>query len=181
MAQNLHGMMEKKRKKPKELSVSVKAKPTLGRNERISLPEFGLFGVDAKIDTGAYGCSLHCNLIEVVTVNGEKMLRVIPLRAKDNAYQGKALLFPYTKKKKVKNSMGGEEERYVIKTKVKIFDREIDTIFSLTDRSRMKFPVLLGRQFLKGRFVVDVSYTNRSLRAELKKKQQNGRKYPPDN
>jgi hypothetical protein len=162
--------MTKKKTKRKKLPGTIKVKPTVGRNERISLPEFGLFGVDAKIDTGAYGCSMHCNLIEVATINGEKMLRIIPLRVKDHAYEGKPFLFPYTKKKKVKNSMGGEEERYIIRTKVKIFDREIDTIFSLTDRSKMKFPVLLGRQFLKGRFVVDVSYTNRSIRAELKKK-----------
>ncbi len=162
--------MTEKKNKRKTLLSSIKVKPTVGRNERVALPEFGLFGVDAKIDTGAYGCSIHCNLIEVATVNGEKMLRIVPLRVKDHAYDGKPFLFPYTKKKKVKNSMGGEEERYVIKTKVKIFDQEIDTIFSLTDRSKMKFPVLLGRQFLKSRFVVDVSITNRSVRAELKKK-----------
>lgn len=141
-------------------------KPVIGRSEKIGLPQFGLKNVEAKIDTGAYGSSMHCSLINVVTENGKKMLKVIPLRYTDKPYRGEAFLFPYSEKKKIKNSFGKVEERYVVKTAVRIFGRDISTEFSLTDRTNMKFSILLGRKFLKKNFVVDVSLKDRSAKAE---------------
>ena len=161
--------MKEKAGKPRNFIKQIRVKPTVGRSEKIHLPEFNLTAVDAKIDTGAYGCAIHCNLIEVVKHQGKKMLRIIPLRGFDHNYQGTAVYLPLTPKKRVKNSMGGIEERYIIKTKVTLFGEEIDTVFSLTDRSKMKFPVLLGRKFLQGRFLVDVSLMDRSIKAEKKK------------
>lgn len=151
----------------KKLSAPVK--PVVGRSEKIGLPQFEIDIVDAKIDTGAYGCSLHCTNIEVVEVDGKKMLRIIPLRFRDKAFRGESHLFPFDEKKKVKNSFGKVEERYLIKTKVRIFDQEIETIFSLTDRSTMRFPVLLGRRFLQKRFLVDVGLKDRSLKSTSRK------------
>lgn len=141
-------------------------KPVIGRSEKIGLPQFGLKNVEAKVDTGAYGSSMHCSLINVVTENGKKMLKVIPLRYTDKPYRGEAFLFPYSEKKKIKNSFGKVEERYVVKTAVRIFGRDIPTEFSLTDRTNMKFSILLGRKFLKKNFVVDVSLKDRSAKAE---------------
>lgn len=151
----------------KEITVPVK--PVVGRSEKIGLPQFEIDLVDAKIDTGAYGCSLHCTNIEVVEIEGKKMLRIIPLRFKDKTFRGEPHLFPFDEKKKVKNSFGKVEERYLIKTKVRIFDQEIETIFSLTDRSSMRFPVLLGRRFLQKRFMVDVALKDRSHKSIARK------------
>jgi hypothetical protein len=150
---------------------SPNIKPTIGRSEKIGLPQFGLSNVDAKVDTGAYTSSLHCSLIDVVEKDGEKKLKVIPLRYTDMSYTGESFLYPYTAKRKVKNSFGKVEERYVIKTSVYIFGREIKTEFSLTDRTNMKFPILLGRKFLKKNFVVDVSLKDRSVKSEMKASQ----------
>lgn len=146
----------------------LSVKPVIGRSEKIGLPQFGLKNVEAKIDTGAYGCSMHCSLISVVTEGGKKMLKVIPLRYTDKPYRGEAFLFPYSDKKKIKNSFGKVEERYVIKTTVRIFGKDISTEFSLTDRTNMKFSILLGRKFLKKNFVVDVSLKDRSAKAEAR-------------
>lgn len=143
-------------------------KPLVGRSEKISFPQFKLVNVDAKIDTGAYGSSLHCSLIDVVTENGKKMLKVIPLRYMDKPYRGDAFLFPFSEKKKIKNSSGKVEERYVIKTTVRIFGKDVLTEFSLTDRTNMKFSILLGRKFLKRNFVVDVSLKDRSAKFEAR-------------
>lgn len=60
------------------------------------------------------------------------------------------------KKRFIKNSSGLGEERYVIKTLIIIGKRKIRGNLSLTNRAEMKYPVLLGRKFLKGRFIVDV-------------------------
>lgn len=144
-------------------------KPTIGRSEKIVLPQLNLKNVDAKVDTGAYSSSMHCSFIDVVTdENGKKMLKVIPLRYTDKPYQGESFLFPFSAKKKIKNSFGKVEERYVIKTAIRIFGRDILTEFSLTDRSSMRYSILLGRKFLKGNFVVDVSLKDRSLKNQAK-------------
>ena len=52
------------------------------------------------------------------------------------------------------------EKRYIIKTIVKIGPKRIKAIISLSDRAKMRYPVLIGRKLLKNRFVVDVSELN---------------------
>lgn len=54
------------------------------------------------------------------------------------------------------------EERYVIKTIIQMGRKKIKTSISLTDRASMRYPVLVGRRLLKGKFIVDVNliYTN---------------------
>jgi hypothetical protein len=49
------------------------------------------------------------------------------------------------------------EERVVIKQKVRFFGKKGTILLSLTNRSEMKYPVLIGRRFLEGRYTVDVS------------------------
>jgi hypothetical protein len=65
-------------------------------------------------------------------------------------------------RKKIKNSSGEMEERYVIKTIIQIGRKKINTTISLTDRGNMRYPVLIGRRLLKGKFLIDVNliYTN---------------------
>src|SRR5690606_39832451 len=58
--------------------------------------------------------------------------------------------------KKVKNSFGQVETRYKVTTKVSIFGKEFDGEFTLSERSKMKNPILLGRKILKGKFLIDV-------------------------
>jgi hypothetical protein len=54
------------------------------------------------------------------------------------------------------------EERYIIKTLIAIGRKKIKTTISLSDRENMRYPVLIGRRLLKGKFIVDVNliYTN---------------------
>lgn len=134
----------------------------VGRMETLDFPELNLLHVECKVDTGAYTCSLHCSHIDVEEIKGEMKLRVVPLSFKHKGYETQILFFPYTPRKQIKNSAGLIEERYSIVTPVRIFGVDILTEFSLTDRSNMKYPVLLGRSFLMGRFLVDVSQINLS-------------------
>lgn len=136
----------------------------VGRIETLDFPELKLYQVECKVDTGAYTCSLHCSHIDVEEIKGELKLRVVPLSYKHRGYEPQILFFPYSPKKQIKNSAGLIEERYTIVTPVRIFGVDILTEFSLTDRSTMKYPVLLGRSFLMGRFMVDVSQINLSLK-----------------
>ncbi|MFM7727176.1 MAG: RimK/LysX family protein, partial [Flavobacteriales bacterium] len=59
--------------------------------------------------------------------------------------------------KEFKSSFGEKEKRFCVKTTIKIGKKKIKSSVSLTDRSDMKFQVLIGRKTLLRKFVVDVS------------------------
>jgi hypothetical protein len=71
-------------------------------------------------------------------------------------------MMPVHEIRHVKSSNGTIQERIFIKTTLRLFGREYETELSLTDRKNMKYPMLIGRKFLEGRFVVDVALTYQS-------------------
>jgi hypothetical protein len=125
----------------------------LGRSDRVDLPRLGLFALQAKVDTGAYNCCLHCS--DVKLVDGK--LEFILLDAEHPGFTGTKFVFKKFKQKQIRNSFGETELRYVIKTQIKIFNRRIRAEFSLSDRGTLRFPVLLGRKILRDRFLIDVT------------------------
>ncbi|MBS1558232.1 MAG: ATP-dependent zinc protease [Bacteroidetes bacterium] len=125
----------------------------LGRSDRVDLPELGLENIHAKIDTGAYTCSLHCSTAQVV--NGK--LEFTLLDEEHPEFTGRKYTFKKFDRREIKNSFGEAELRYVIKTKIKIFDQLIRAEFSLSNRGNLKFPVLLGRKIVRKRFLIDVA------------------------
>lgn len=123
----------------------------IGRREFASLPNLGVTNIEAKIDTGAFTASLHC---ENISVNYENSKPILYFSLEQNS----ALLrFEDFTQKKIKNSFGEMEERYVIKTLVKIGRKNILAAISLSNRDNMRYPILIGRRMLKGKFLVDVS------------------------
>ncbi len=138
----------------------------LGRSDRVDLPGLGLQNIHAKIDTGAYTCSLHCSTAAVV--NGK--LEFILLDEEHPEFTGMKYSFKKYTQREIKNSFGEAELRYVIKTTIKIFDRKIRAEFSLSDRDKLRFPVLLGRKILRNRFIIDV--TKKDLYFQSKQKDQ---------
>jgi hypothetical protein len=133
------------------------AKTVIGRRDRIDLPEVGITGIRAKIDSGAYGCAIHCSDIGIISKDGKERLSFVLLDPEHPQFTGTVHSFEHFRDKKVKNSGGETEHRYSVVTDVVIFGQRIRTEFSLTDRSSMRYPILLGRKFLRGRFLVDVS------------------------
>ncbi len=127
----------------------------IGRREFVSFPLLGIDKVEAKIDTGAYTCSIHCNNIILKTENNKQILTFQLLD--DRVYS-----FEDFTRKKIKNSFGEMEERYIIKTLITMGGKKIKTTISLSDRESMRYPVLIGRRLLKGKFIIDVNliYTN---------------------
>jgi hypothetical protein len=125
----------------------------LGRSDRIDLPGLGLTNIHAKIDTGAYSCSLHCSRAEII----DGKLEFVLLDEEHPEFTGMKFVFPKFDRREVKNSFGEAEMRYVIKTTIKIYDHLIKAEFSLSNRGNLKFPVLLGRKILRKRFLIDVT------------------------
>lgn len=144
-------------------------KKFIGRSDKIDLPEMELFDIEAKVDTGAYTSAIHCRNIEEGEDDEGAYLDFVLLDKKHPAYNNKKYRVRKFKQKKIKNSFGNEEKRYIIKTPVEIFDLVIKTEFSLSDRKKMKFPVLLGRKFLQKHFVVEVTKHNLSYKKKLKR------------
>ena len=138
---------------------------TIGRSDRVDLPQLALFNIHAKVDTGAYSCCLHCQKAEIV--NGK--LEFILLDEEHPEFTGIKYVFSDFQERDIKNSFGEVERRFVIQTTIKIFDEEILTTFSLSNRGSLKFPVLLGRKILRGRFLVDVAKVNQSYRYKKRK------------
>ena len=127
----------------------------IGAVEKIHFPEFQLRNIPAKIDTGADLSVLHCiDMHEVKTWH--KWILCFTLVDKKN-HTGKELQFSNYERVKIRNSFGQSEKRYKVKTLIKIGSKNIRASFSLTDRSAMKYPVLLGTNLIRGRFLVDVS------------------------
>lgn len=134
----------------------LKPKQIIGRRELVDFPDLAIHGISAKIDTGAYSNTLHCHDIHVK----EKKLCFKVLDPAHPVFSSKEHCFGDFSRKKIKNSFGESEERFMIKTKIKIAGRLIKSIISLTDRGKMRYPVLIGRKLLKNKFVVDVSIKN---------------------
>lgn len=134
----------------------------LGRSDRVDLPKLGLFDIHAKVDTGAYTCSLHCSTVEVV--NGR--LFFVLLDEEHPEFTGMKFSFKKFDRREIKNSFGEAEMRYVIKTTIRIHGRLIRAEFSLSNRGSLKFPILLGRKILRNRFLIDVTKKDLSYLAK---------------
>ena len=129
----------------------------IGRREFIDLPNLGLKRIESKIDTGAYTASIHCETIMVHKENGKEVLYFTI-----NPTQKEPYSFKDFNKKKIKNSFGEMEERYVIKTIISLGGKKIWSTISLTNRDNMRYPVLIGRRLLKGKFLIDANQIHTS-------------------
>ncbi len=120
--------------------------------EEISFPEFNMRNLRAKIDTGAYSGAIHCTKVHEEIENGKKTLYFSPF---DNPELIKKTT--HYRKRMVRSSNGTTQKRYFIDTTVIIKGMEYPIHISLADRSDMRWPVLIGRRFLKNHnFLVDV-------------------------
>lgn len=154
--------MKKKKKKEKLL---------IGRVEEVDFTELELFGVQAKIDTGAYTTALHCQDIYESRENGVKVLYFKPLDKDHPLYTEQEIRVQKYARKKIKNSFGQIETRFVISTKIKIGSKEVETDITLADRANMRYPVLLGRKLLSKGFLIDVNkqYVQKKLKEKKSK------------
>lgn len=125
----------------------------IGHLECVDIPQMHLFGLDAKIDTGADSCSLHCDDISM-----DKKEVTFTLHDEVHpAYHGKRITMPIHKISSVKSSNGQREKRCFIKTPIKLGCKSYEAVISLTNRENMKYPMLIGRKFLSHHYLVDVS------------------------
>ncbi len=142
----------------------------IGRIDKADFPELSLQNINFKVDTGAFTSSIHSHDIKEVEFNGKKHIEFKLLDPSYTKYKDKVFKVKNYREKTVKSSFGDIELRFVIKTKIVIFEQEFAIELSLSERSEMKFPILLGRKFLNKRFIVDTSLKNISYKLKREKK-----------
>lgn len=109
----------------------------------------------ARIDTGAETSSLGAKEITPYERDGKKWVR---FKVKDPRSGKEATLERRQRRTvKIKRHNAESEKRYVVSIPVKLGSIDRETDFTLTDRSNFEFTVLIGRNFLKGKAVVDVN------------------------
>lgn len=130
----------------------------IGRYVHVNLPELGIKQVFAKVDTGAYQSAIHATNIREVETESGVVLEFTVLeghKTADTRHAKTSTAHEY-EKVVVRNSFGVKQVRYVIKTRISINGRMMKTGITLTDRKDMISPILLGRRFLRGRYLVNV-------------------------
>lgn len=129
------------------------AKPisTLKIIEKVRFPEFSDDFIIAKIDTGADTGAIHASDIAIVQKKGRYKLSFKPFSSK------KRIWLDHFSVKDVKSSNGEIQQRFYVRTDIFIHGKKRKIQISLADRSNMNYEVIIGRKFLKGKFLVDPS------------------------
>lgn len=127
----------------------------VGWRELVSLPELGLIGIPAKIDTGARTSSLHADVLDDFIRDGERFVRF----AVDWGGEHRQCEAVQVDMRGITSSNGDTQKRFVIKTPLVIGSLQFRAEISLADRTDMKFPMLIGRTALRRRFVVDSGHS----------------------
>ncbi|MBB66773.1 MAG: ATP-dependent zinc protease [Rickettsiales bacterium] len=130
-------------------------KKVVGAVELCDLPAFTITDLNVRVDTGAATSSLHVDNIEEFDVDDELWIRFDIHPDIHNVDRVVRREVKVEAKKRVKSSTATREKRYVIVTPIIMDSVQWDIQLTLTDRSEMTYLMLLGREAMSGRFLVD--------------------------
>ncbi|WP_281646573.1 RimK/LysX family protein [Parendozoicomonas sp. Alg238-R29] len=134
----------------------TKTKQTLlGAVETLTLSEGGLL-MDARIDTGAELSSLDAREIREFKKDGEKWVNFQIIDRQSGVK--KKLSLPIKNHVKIKRHAQKSQCRPVVCMGISLGEDTNKTLFTLTDRRNFEHPILLGRSYLHGKAIVDVSH-----------------------
>jgi len=149
-------------------------KVVIGRSEVLSFVETDAVNIPAKTDTGAYRSAVHAS-----NIHEKDGVLYFDLLGGHPVCGGMSIPMSTTQFDKVvvENSFGHQEHRYEVKLKVKLGPKVFFARFTLANRAKKIYPILLGRKLLNGRFLVDSSKSSLDRRV-LKEKY--GVEFPSD-
>lgn len=142
--------------------------PVLGWREWCGLPDLGVPRVKAKIDTGARSSSLHAFDVEMLKRQGQTFVRFkIHPRQRNDSYiiETEAEVLEV---RSVRSSNGEVADRPVIVTHVELMGERWPIELTLANRDAMGFRMLLGREALRRRFLVDSGRSYLAGKRDLK-------------
>ena len=125
----------------------------VGWREWAALPNLGVRRLRAKFDTGARACALHAHRIEFVETKSGDSIR-FKLQPKSKWRQA-----PFVGYRRIKDTGGRVTERPAILITIEVGGTSFEAEVCLVDRSAMRHRLILGRQVIAKRFLIDVSQT----------------------
>ena len=151
---------------------NIKGKILIGWKEWCSLPLLKIPAIKAKIDTGAKTSALHAFDIKPVEKHGEEFVSFSIYPLQSNRTVVTKCIAPILDIRTVMSSNGLKEVRYVILTDIQLADSLWPIEITLSNRDPLKFRMLLGREALNGRVLIDPKHAlclGKKLRKDLKK------------
>jgi len=126
-----------------------------GWREYVDLPEFDVFRIKAKLDTGARTSALHVHRLSVALEQGE------PLAQFEIRHEGRSAIhmLPMIDRRWIKDSGGHRQHRPVVQTLLRLGDQQWPIELTLTNRSGMRHGLLLGRSAMQSRLQIDPART----------------------
>ncbi len=121
--------------------------------EVIGLPDYGIEDVRAKIDTGADSSAIWASDIQ----EADGVLSFKLFGPSSGYYTDQIIKTKRYSRVRVKNSFGHMESRYRVEMKLRLDDRVIKARINLANRSTNRYPVLIGRRTVRGKFLIDAS------------------------
>lgn len=131
----------------------------IGWREWIGLPDLGIETIKAKVDTGASTSALHAVDIRPHDIDGRQHVAFVIHPVQRRQRPAVECVMPVHDHRAVVSSSGHREERYVIRTYATLGGFRWPIEVTLTDRDAMGFRMLLGREALRRRFLVDPGHS----------------------
>ncbi|MEC8442988.1 MAG: ATP-dependent zinc protease [Pseudomonadota bacterium] len=128
----------------------------LGYIENVQLSDLDI-ECQAKVDTGADTSSIHADDIEEFKRDGQRWVRFHVHFKSQMAQIDQACEARVVEKRTITSSNGRGNRRYIIETTMTLGGKTFVAEVSLSHRGSMKYPMLIGRKAISGRFLVDVS------------------------
>jgi hypothetical protein len=137
------------------LPVGVHARQTVGWVEHVLVGQAAVM-VKAKIDTGAQTSSLNCDCITADETDGKQWVSFTVIDTKGVRH---SLSKPVVRIATIKRHYGEAQKRYVVRLDICLGDTKREVEVTLVDRTGFEYPMLIGRNFMQGDFLVDPSNT----------------------
>lgn len=157
-AEGFEELLEKRHLRKKTPSHKL---DVVGRHVAVDFPDWGIVGMIGKVDTGAYQAALHAE--DISEIDGilsfkvshyeDKDGRRMPAMVKSTSHYSFA---------EVRNTSGVLERRYLVPVRFVVRGRIFNSKVTLTNRGTMKYPLLIGRRTLRGRFLVNSELSKRT-------------------
>ena len=127
----------------------------IGSEEWCVFGALGIPAIKARVDSGAKTSSIQASNAKVFGRGGQEFVKFEVNPLQDNRSINIQCEAKLVDRRTVKSSSGIAEERYVIKTPVTIGADTFDIELTLANRDTMEFRMLLGREALNGRYMVN--------------------------
>lgn len=128
-------------------------KPTIGSIERVSLPSHGVHDALAKIDSGADSSAIWASAIK----EKDGTLSFKLFGPTSHHYTGEVITTEHYTRVKITNSFGDVERRFKVQLTLHLGGKRIRANFNLANRSRSRYPILIGNTAIRHKFLIDVS------------------------